>query len=290
MVYQFDSLRLENLHARSNGELILSVVNKPDLYTLDPTKRNAKPALLYEFPGVNAMLGQAEFAPDVFAVVGGNWSGQFSHTPGSSSVWSLDLNTPRNPKVKKIAAIPEADSLNGMTSLHGGSPDIVIIADSGSGVLWKLNVTSGEYKKAMTSPMFNRTATNPVGINGIRSYQGSVYFFNSAQSTYGRVPLTYDGDGAGEVQIIARLETSAIWDDFDMDWEGNAWVATHSNALMEVTVEGRMRNTTAEDTFAQPTSARFGRGSKEQERTLYLSTGGNEKNAGQVVAVKTWLI
>ncbi len=291
VVHQFDDLRLENLHSRPNGSLVLSVINKPVLYTLDPTKPNAKPVFLYEFPGATAMLGQAEIAPDVFAVVAGNWSQPGTHTPGSFSVWSIDLNTPGKPKVKQIAAIPEANALNGMTALHGGSPDIVLIADSVMGALWKLNVTSGEYKMAFASPLFTNT-TGPIGINGIRSFEGSVYFFNSGQGSYGRVPVTYDGEWAGEVQILARIDTDGSWDDFDMDWEGNAWVATHQSALMEVTVQGKMRNTTGDGTFtmANPTSARFGRGSKEQEKTLYLSAAGDRTHAGQVIAVQTWLM
>ncbi|MDI1488669.1 MAG: hypothetical protein OHK93_007945 [Ramalina farinacea] len=292
VLHQFDDLRLENLHARSNGELILSVINKPMLYILDPTKQNSKPVLLHEFPGVTACLGQAEIAPDVFAVVAGNWTEPGSHTPGSFSVWSIDLTTRGKPKVKQIAALPEANALNGMTTLHGGSPDIVLIADSVLGALWKLNVTSGEYKMAFDSPLFVNSTGAPIGINGIRSYSGSVYFFNSGQGTYGRVPVTYDGEWAGEVQILARIDTDGSWDDFDMDWEGNAWVATHQAALMEVTVEGKMRNTTGDGTFsmANPTSARFGRGSKEEEKTLYLSAAGDQTHAGQVIAVKTWLI
>lgn len=179
MVYQFDELRLENLHARSNGELILSPINEPVLYTLDPTKPNAEPALLYQFPGATAMLGQAEIAPDVFAVVAGNWTQPGSHTPGSFSVWSIDLTTPGKPKVKQIAALPEANALNGITSLHAGSPNIVMIADSVLGALWKLNVTSGEYKMAFDSPLFVNITGTPIGINGLRSFSGSVYFTNS---------------------------------------------------------------------------------------------------------------
>ena len=199
VIHQFDDLRLESPHARSNGELILSVINKPVFYTLDPTKQNAKPEFLYEVPGATAMLGQAEIAPDVFAVVAGNWSEPGTHTPDSSSVWSIDLTTRGKPKVKQIAALPEANALNGTTSLHGGSPDIVMIADAVLGALWKLNVTSGEYKMASDSPLFVYATGAPIGINGICSFSGSVYFFNSGQGTYGRVPVTYDGEWAGGV-------------------------------------------------------------------------------------------
>ena len=179
-----------------------------------------------------------------------------------------------------------------MTALDGGSPDIVLIADSVLGALWRVNVTSGEYDKAIDSPLFLNTTNGALGINGLRSFQGSVYFTNSAQGTYGRVPVPYDGSLAGEVQIIATTGSPARLDDFDIDSEGNAWIATHPNSVIEVTAQGNVKNVTGEGgaSIAQPSSARFGRGSNAQERTLYLATDGNQTAAGQVIAVNTCLV
>ena len=78
-----------------------------------------------------------------------------------------------------------------------------------------------------------------------------------------------------------------LWDDFDLDWEGNAWVATHAEGVYEVTVEGKQRNITG---IVVPTSARFGRGSKIQKNSLYLSTVGNGTVGGQVVALNICMV
>lgn len=289
VVYQFNEARLENLHARSNGQLVVSAVNKPLMYGVDPTEPGRPPTLIHNFTsaGVTSLLGIAEYAPDVFAVVTGNWTSPITHTPFSFSVHSVDLNT-RNPTVKLIAKIPEGNALNGMASLYGGTSDTVLIVDSYQEAIWKLNITTGEYSKAIESPLFGNTTHNPMGINGIRSVPGYVYFSNSAQGSYGRVPVDDNANATGEVQILARVDSPAdLWDDFDLDWEGNAWVATHAQKVCEVTVEGKKRNVTG---IMQPTSARFGRGSKQQEKTLYLSTVGNGTGGGQVVALKTWLV
>lgn len=92
----------------------------------------------------------------------------------------------------------------------------------------------------------------------------------------------------GEVAILARIDPpSELVDDFDLDWECNAWIATHAEEVYEVTVEDKRRNVRG---IMESMPARFGRGSKEQEKTLCLSTVGEGNTAGQIVALKTWLV
>lgn len=74
MVYQFKEENLENYHARLNGQLVVSVVNEPLMYGIDPTKPGKSATLIHNFTsaGVTSLLGIAEYAPDVFAVLTGN--------------------------------------------------------------------------------------------------------------------------------------------------------------------------------------------------------------------------
>ena len=288
LIYQFkDRVALENLAVRSNGHLVLTASNQPIVYDMNPIARNAPPIPLPRIPGVTGLTGIVETAPDVFAVVAGNWSSEtFQGTPGSFSIWSVDFN-PSRPTVKIIASIPEATALNGLTTLEG-SPDIVLAADSALGAIRRLNVTSGEHTLAIESPLFAGTRIIPLGINGLCTFDGQLYFLNSAQGTYGRVPLNTDGSAAGEVQILARINLPAVYDDFDMDWEGTAWIATHGNMLNEITVEGKQRNVTGtgpKTEMIEPTSAQFGRGSKEAEKTVYVTAAGNKTAGGQVLAI-----
>ena len=293
LIYQFKGrVALENLAVRSNGRLVLTVSNEPMVYAMNPIARNAPPTPLPRIPGVTSLTGIVETAPDVFAVAAGNWSSEtFQGTPGSFSIWSVDFNPPQ-PTVKIIASIPEADALNGLTALKG-SPDIILAADSAAGAVRRLNVTSGEYSVAIQSPLFANSGIVPIGINGLRTFDGHLYYLNSAQGAYGRVPLNADGSAAGEVEVLARINLPAIYDDFDMDWEGTAWIATHGNMLNEVTVEGKQRNFTGNGQnleMTEPTSAQFGRGSKQAENTIYVTTAGNDKVGGQVFAVNICLI
>ena len=290
LVFQFcDQVRLENLAPRSNGDLLLTAVNVPHVYYLDPKASHPSAKLLHEFPYATGITGIVEIAPDIFIVAAGNWSSAtFEATPGSFTAWSIDFNKPE-PTMRNITHMPRAAALNGMTNLKG-SPDIALIADSNLGAVWSLNTTTGEHKIAIQDPLFsNCTKAFPLGINGISTYGERLYFLNSALGIYGRIPITNNGSRAGEVEILARAGPAVTtFDDIAMDWEGNSWIATHPNALTEITVEGKQRNITANSNdvgMKQPTSARFGRGSKKAEKTLYMTTIG-----GQVFAVDTCLI
>ena len=297
MVYQFkEQTALENLAPRSNGQLVLTVSSQPAIYNIDPSKQNQPPRLLQQFPNASSAAGIAEIAPDVFAVVVGNWStATFQAIPGTFSVWSVDLTT-STPTAKIISPMPEAAGLNGATTLDG-SPDILLIADSTLGAVWRLNLTTGDYSIAIQDPLFsNWSSPIPIGINGIRTFRGSLYFLNSAQGSYGRVPISSDGSATGEVEVITRVGVpQVVFDDFDMDWAGNAWIATHPNVVTQVSVEGIQRNFTGDNggaaiEMSQPTSARFGRGSVEEEKVLYVVTGGSETVGGQIIALNTWML
>ena len=292
-LYQFhdsDATRLENLAVRPNGKLVLDVVTKPIIYELDPSVSCPKPKMLHTFAGVTSVLGIDEIAPDVFAVVVGNFTNPEVHQPGSFSLYSVNLTSSKGPIVTLITALPDSNALNGLATLPG-TPPMVMIADSQLGALWRVNTATGDHTKIYDSPLLANTTSKNLGVNGIRIFQKKLYFFNSAQASYGRISLHDDGSAAGEVEILARIELKGIWDDFDMDWEGNAWVATHRGDLMEVAVDGRQRNTTINTKgcnglqMLDPTSARFGKGSKKEEKTLYVSTAGNNDGSAQVLAI-----
>ena len=234
--------------------------NEPFFYDLDLNAHPPSLKTLDQFPNIESTLGIAETAADIFAVVAGDFVNRQA-VPGSFSVWSVDLNTPE-PTVKLITSIPEAGGLNGMTTLKEAS-DVVLVADSLLGAVWRVNVTTGEYGIAIQSPFFAGENAIPIGINGVRMFERMLYFTNSAQGIYGRVSITNDGNAAEEVQILGRVKVPAVlYDVFDIDRNGNAWITAHPSFLFEVTSEGNQRNITGHITdLIQPVSARFGRSS-----------------------------
>lgn len=296
-VYRFDDkTMLENIYVRSNGQLVLTAINEPNVYLLDPSKRNSKPQLIHHFEHATSMTGVVETTSDVFVVVAGNWSvSTFQGIPGSFEVWSIDFNT-SPPTVKSITKIPTAAGLNGITKCHDSKTE-VLIADSDVGATWRLNTVTGENEMAFKDPLFtNCTSRSPLGLNGITMYEERLHFANSALRIYGRAPIHQNGTASGEIEIIGRAQSAAtVFDDLVMDWEGNAWIATHPNAVTEITSQGKQRNFTGgEVEMYNPTSLAWGRGSLEVSKTLYVTTNGMSAHGkfvgAQVLAFDTRLI
>ena len=298
-IYQFSNSSftdIENIAARSNGQLLLNLITEPSTYYIDPTSSNATAQHLYTFPNGTSLTGIAEYNPDVFAVVVGNYTiAKYAGLPGSFAIWSLDVRSPAAPVVKKIADIPEAHALNGMTAVKG-SPGLLLIADSALGLVWSLNATTGTYQKAIQDPLLGPSGPFPLGINGLHVHKNTLYFTNSAQGFFGKVGITSTGDGVGNVTMIAEPSTGNIYDDFALDGQGNAWITNHPNALTEVTAGGGQISIAGggnSTEFVQPTSATFGRGSLLEKCTLYVVGAGTNSNttiiSGQVVAVNVCL-
>lgn len=141
LVYQFPAVpyvNIENIAVRSsNQQLLLTTVTGPTLYQLNPA--SPVPERIITLTGPASMVGIAEVSNDVYVVSAGNFSfgpqvpGGVAGIPGTFSVWSIDLSGPQA-TATQIAAIPEASSLNGVTTISGNK-DIVLIADSGLGAV-----------------------------------------------------------------------------------------------------------------------------------------------------------
>jgi hypothetical protein len=288
-LYRFPNnpyIGFENLSVRSNGQILLSTFTSPTTYVIDPAARAPSPRLLQTYPGGLSTLGMTETVPDVWAIIVGNYSSTtFEGIQGSFAIWKLDLSTGTPGTATKVASIWDSKALNGMT-IAPGSTNIVLVADSGLGAVWSVNMDTGTYAKVIQDPHF--IPTRSCGINGIHTRGSILYFTNSDQGIYGSIPITSSGTAAGSVTVITKpLSTSDKYDDFTLDAMGNAYVANHPNSLTKIASSGSQTlfvgNTTA---FNQPTSAAFGRGTVDQECTLYVVTGGGPTtSSGHVVAV-----
>ena len=103
--------------------------------TINPNEPDPKPLPIHTFAGATSMTGIAQVASDVFAVVVGNYTvAKHLGIPTSFSIWTIDFNY-GCPIAEKIASIPEAHALNGMTTVDG-TPGVVLVADSDLGALF----------------------------------------------------------------------------------------------------------------------------------------------------------
>ena len=274
-IYQFPNTQytdIENIAVRSNGQLLLTIATGARLVQLNPA--NPVPEQIVDISGAGSLVGIAETSPDVYTVVAGNYSfgpqvpGGVAGVPGSFSIWSIDLNGPQA-AATLVTAIPEANTLNGLSAVPG-CDDIVLVADSGLGAVWSVNLETGEYKIAIQAPEFQPTAALALGINGIKVPQaGQLLFTNSALDTYGVVHINSDGSAANASQNIATINTSTGLDDFSVG-KGTAWIAAHPSTVYEVAYDGAVNLAVNSTALVSPTATSF----SQDGCTLYITTGG----------------
>ncbi|KAJ7620427.1 hypothetical protein FB45DRAFT_754733 [Roridomyces roridus] len=279
---------LENIAVRSSGNLLITSVTSSTLYTLDPTATNPSLTNVITLPGANCLTGIVEGQPEVFALISSSMNLTLRRAaPGSVTVWSVDL-TSGIPLVRQIAVVANTTILDGVSTVPG-SPNLILAADPDVGAVWQINMATGEAQLAVVDVSMAPGAPAPaLGINGLHmNDEGMLYYSNSQQTTFLRMPLNLTGASGNTVQPAGDDHE---YDDFTFDAQGRIWVATHTGAVTLLTPEtdGSFQTEIVAGSliepsvFMEPTSAEFGRGSPAQEATLYVTT-----EDGQLIAVNT---
>ncbi|KAJ4856828.1 hypothetical protein T069G_07725 [Trichoderma breve] len=316
MVFQFPpNTFLENLAVRSNGEILTTLLNDPQLFVIDPDLETGAPlpVLVHEFTDSLGLAGIAEYEPDIFAVISGRFNIPTGDVgPGSWNVWSVNMNgvsvqgnvLSGSPNLSLIANVASANFLNGMTLLSQ-SEGTFLLSDVNAGVVYRLD-TQGNYEVVINSTLTSSVPFPPVsrtGVDGLHVHHDrdlkTLYFANAGQQVLAKVAINDDGTPAGDIEIVARplnpIDTYAY---FTLDCDGNIFLVTGSgNGVERISMNGQRSiiagnvNSTA---IAEPTSAAFGRGSNDKN-ILYVSTiggmevpvDGNITIGAQLVAVTT---
>lgn len=213
---------IENSILRSNGHILFTTLTNPQLYTLDPAASTPTAEVVDALPGVTALTGIAEVAPDVFAVIGGV-RGSYNYT--SETIFTVDFTgTSANATVvKTVATLPDAVMLNGMATLPS-NPNVLVIADSRLGCLWRVDITTGAVAKSFSSTLMNATAgaAQPIGIDGLKiSDDGAYAYFSNVNREYlGRLPIYDNGTvlvATGDIEVVTEFPGTDDWDDFQLN-------------------------------------------------------------------------
>jgi hypothetical protein len=280
LVHQFPAgTWVENVGVRSNGKILAITITSPLLYQLDP-EPSSDVTVAYNFSaGGNALQSITELYDDVFYVHVQSCTilKNLSCTPGSSSVWGIDLYQ-QPPKAREVAKFPTAKLLNGAAALNR-EKGLIVLSDSILGGIWTLNVHTGAHSLTIRDPTMSGNGS--VGINGVRVRPGELWFDNSVKGTLNRIPIDLNtGEATGEAVTVA---TGLNPDDFELDLiprPRKAYVANAvSNELAEVDVIDGTTSVLAGGppgiAFSGPTSARWGKTARDRRRgSLYVSTIG----------------
>ncbi|KAK9366207.1 hypothetical protein V1509DRAFT_630478 [Lipomyces kononenkoae] len=277
---------VENIAVRANGDLLVTLIDHPELHLISPFGPGNTTTEVSAFPDALGLLGIAEFQPDKFAVVVGNWSDVTDKTTAHSySIWKVDMRpfqaigseVIRPAVVKKVVDIPEAVFLNGLTTLNW-EEQTILVSDSGLGAVWKVDILNRSYEIILQDSTMAPAPPYNLGINGIHILHGHVYYTNSALELFVRMPIKPNGTKAGDAEILA---TNHFGDDFTFDNEGNAYVTEDpGNALYKVTPEGSVLTILGganSSLIEGDTAAQFGR-TPADSNILYITTNGGLVN------------
>ncbi|KAK3323017.1 hypothetical protein B0H66DRAFT_555664 [Apodospora peruviana] len=288
LVYAFpNDTFIENLHVLPrSGHILLTTLSSGRLLSIDPDAANPSPRALAQLGTATGLTGIAELGRPglgVYAVTGGTHAG-FRFAPGSMAVFvvlvvPLRPNHPPSAVVVSSIPFPDTTMMNGLAPLVD-DPFTVLSADSLQGRILRINtvtrVADVAFADAALSPGGNPAM--PLGINGLRVVGDYLYFTNSGQGTYGRVPIDRLGNKTGNAQILATLGSSTnltfAFDDFNLDRCGYAYVSLHDSQVVKITPDGVLSafagGPGAVPAILSPTSVALA----NDGASIYVTTGG----------------
>ncbi len=275
IVYDFPAdTWIENLAVRSNGQIIVTEDTRPRIYQVDPFW-SRKPILVHEFHETASILGIVETAPDVFHVCTANYSSKKLEGYGDAYIFRVDMrkflpDRLGSAEITKIATLPQAKALDGMTFL-GGQSDLLLVSDFLLGVIFSVNINTGASRVAINN---SYTQSTGFGVNGLRFHDGFLYFTNTQHETLVKVAVNSKGEAVGNYTIMAYGGFGP--DDIAIDDHGDIYVTSYTqgkNGVAFVPREGGAATYIAG--MPGPTSCAFGRTAADWD-VLYVSTSGGD--------------
>jgi len=301
IVYQFPNPTwLESIAATRNGSLLTGVLGSTSsgaaLHLVDPfsTANASAPAntLLYTFPDANSVFGISELEPDVYAVATGIYSTTTGATEGSSSLWTIDLNTicaSGTPSVRKVADLKDTKVINGIAVLN---KDTVLVADSFGGSIISVDVLTGSYKILHNDITLaeNMTAAIPIGVNGLKYLAPNLYYTNTQLGVF-RVRV--DPSTGAATSPYTKLASLDAPDDIAVTDDGTVFVARPlGDAVERVGRDGSTAVVAEKESVRGVTGVTLGRTWRDRSVVYACTFGGYAENGegfaegGKIVAIQ----
>jgi hypothetical protein len=276
---------IENLAIRSNGLILATSASSPQLWQIDSNNPDTAD-LITTIPFHTALSGITELEPDIFYIGANNFTlYPPSVHPNASAVYRIDLSqykppTPLTPTL--VADFPVSGLLNGFTTL---SQQYIFIADAGLGVIWRLDVHTGEKTAVIADPLMRVVdpQKEPIGVNGIKIRDGYLYFSNTNQELLGRVPISATGQPLGAAELVARYSAP---DDFVLVGRGGDEAVVAGNNSLRVIRDGVVSIVADSPLLAGSTAVAFGaRGCGKAKKAFVSTNGGVEQYGAENVTI-----
>lgn len=206
-----------------------------------------------------------------------------STVPDRTGVWAL----PEGGTPQRLAPLPDGSTPNGMGLSEDGHT--LFIAESVSGTIWSVPTSGGAATAWATGEVLelDPSAAVPLGVNGLKVHDGSVWVSNISDGTMLRVPVAADGS-AGDIETVSD-ELDGI-DDFSFvsdDSEVLVAALNGPNEVVGLCPDGSIeRILDATDGLASPTAVSVG------DEGAYVTNAGlvdNEKASLQRLTIPAHL-
>lgn len=195
----------EGFAIRSNGHILATRLDAPELYTFDPADPSAKPELIETFPDANGLVNLCHIqgTDDEYAVIAANVELQAVEFD-AAVIWRVKLNGNDKPTITKLGSVPDSGFCIGATA---ACPRTLLIADSYKNCIWRLDIPTGKSSVLVADDtMKAATEEDYFGINRIRVADGFLWYTNTSAGLLCRVPIQLDDDvgikTTGDVEII----------------------------------------------------------------------------------------
>ena len=228
---------LENLAVRADGSILVSAMNKRELwYVPSPgAQLPVQPLLLHTFRLM--LLNMVEAEPDLFYVT----SADMYHS-WASQLYRLDLrNWQPGDAVEPELVLEFPDPQVAVNGSCLVAPNVLLVAGAFS-LIWRVDLPAdGKPASAQVWLAHDNMKNRPgerqpeqPGVNGIRyaKQTGYVYYTSTSQQLMMRVPINAETLApAGPPEFVAG---GRYWDDFIHDEDaGIAYVTTHRENTIE---------------------------------------------------------
>lgn len=251
---------LNHLVIRPNGQLVMTMYDRPEIHVFEPLEPDAAPLLAHRFANNTRINAIAEYIPDYYAVLGTIYNSTDSSY--TSQLWKLRLDSIAGPRLDWLAEVPDADNIVSLTALNYTH----LLAANREGAINTINVNTGANIPALSDP------TMIPGISTVKYRAPYVYYTNTVQGTFARVPIdpqTMEALAPAEV-IVDRatgimdvaLAPFAEQEGYLVNYEQNTVLRVNSIAKVDTVMTG----------LKAPTAASFGRTQTDQ-KTLYVVSG-----------------
>ncbi|KAF2170477.1 hypothetical protein M409DRAFT_19298 [Zasmidium cellare ATCC 36951] len=233
LVHFADGTWAENLYIRADGSIIVSLYEGGPGQNVLVTPQAEGPAtvqVLHRFPNEKiGALGIVELEPDVFyfaTVERGRLA--TDSPPGTGQVWSFNLNDFSGTElpVRLVSNLTDSILPNGMTTTQGQSPKKLLVADSQRGVIWRVDPDTGAFDIASNDTLLHNLTSTLVGlgVNGVHTKDDFLYFTNTQENLFGRMPISDSGLQVGPAELLNNLTFTGVDDFTVLPGPGNAAV------------------------------------------------------------------